>query len=281
MNAFSLSRVVLLGLFVLTTVACDGSYYNEDTHELVTLDAAGSESMQAEEELWWLWSCSEGDYSCNCQGDKEWSWKWGGGWFPYYGWDCGCFDGFEGGYCENDTRTWDERVDGWVKGQYCEYSWASDYYVNDASYEPYDYDTWEWVHEPSSEYRSQSSCVAADCIWVECFANEMSAVNSYDSFTAEKMCNNYQGPWKDKCDFDHYEPGALAFAGPGELCGFTYPKCPEAATNNCFCGDAAKEDFLADWNDNGKMANWCPTSFAHSDGRSQPCSLNGYTFSPQ
>ena len=45
MNAFSFSRVVLLGLFVLTTVACDGSYYNEDTNELVTLEAAGSESM--------------------------------------------------------------------------------------------------------------------------------------------------------------------------------------------------------------------------------------------
>ena len=63
-------------------------------------------------------SCNEGDYACNCQGEQEWSWKWGGGWFPTMDTTVAASDGLEEEYCERDTRAWGERVDGWLKGQY-------------------------------------------------------------------------------------------------------------------------------------------------------------------
>lgn len=273
---------LIVGLFLCTALIACGGYYDEDTGEFVGIESVGSETYEEQDELWWLLSCNEGDYACNCQGDQKWSWKWGGGWFPYYGWDCGCFDGFEGTYCEDDVRTWDERVEGWTRGNYCEHSWDSDSYVESGDYESYDFGSAEWpVHQPSTEYTTQSACVAAECIWVECFSDDFSVVGSGDTLNAEKMCNNFEGPWKDKCEFDHYAPGPLAFAGPGETCGFVYPKCPDVATQNCFCGDAAREAFTADWCDGGQLQDWCPAVHQYDDGRSQPCRVNGYTFAPQ
>ena len=273
---------LIVGLVLCVTLIACGGYYDEDTGEFVGIESVGSETYEEQDELWWLLSCNEGDYACNCQGDQEWSWKWGGGWFPYYGWDCGCFDGFEGTYCEDDVRTWDERVEGWTRGNYCEHSWDSESYVESGDYESYDFGSAEWpVHQPSTEYTTQSACVAAECIWVECFSDDFSVVGSGDTLSAEKMCNNFEGPWKDKCEFDHYAPGPLAFAGPGETCGFVYPKCPDVATQNCFCGDAAREAFTADWCDGGQLQDWCPAVHQYDDGRSQPCRVNGYTFAPQ
>ena len=275
-------RYLLVFLFSLIATGCGDAYFDEDTNELVGIELAGPDNFDAEDELWWLLSCNEGDYACNCQGDQEWSWKWGGGWFPYYGWDCGCFNDFEGTYCENDTRSWSERVDGWLKGQYCEYSWDTDSYEEESDYATYDFGAWEFpVHQPSPEYTTQHACVSADCIWVDCLGKPFDVMSNGGTLTEEKMCNNFQGPWAGQCEFDHYAPGPLAFAGPGEHCGFVYPECPEVATNNCFCGEDAREAFQSDWCDGGDFSNWCPTTYQHDDGRSQPCRVNGYTFSPQ
>ena len=275
-------RCLLVFLFSLIATGCGDAYFDEDTNELVGIELAGPDNFDAEDELWWLLSCNEGDYACNCQGEQEWSWKWGGGWFPYYGWDCGCFNDFEGTYCENDTRSWSERVDGWLKGQYCEYSWDTDSYEEESDYATYDFGAWEFpVHQPSPEYTTQHACVSADCIWVDCLGKPFDVMSNGGTLTEEKMCNNFQGPWAGQCEFDHYAPGPLAFAGPGEHCGFVYPECPEVATNNCFCGEDAREAFQSDWCDGGDFSNWCPTTYQHDDGRSQPCRVNGYTFSPQ
>ena len=178
-------------------------------------------------------------------------------------------------------RSWESRVENWLDGQYCEYAYESEYYEENASYEPHDFGAWEPKFQPSPEYRSQLACKQAECIWVDCFGSEMS-VSGQNGGTAnpEKMCNNFQGPWKDKCEFDHFVPGAINFTGFEETCGFVYPECPDAATNNCFCGDEAKEAFYADWCD-GDMGNWCPGTYQHNDGRTQPCAINGFTFSPQ
>ena len=282
MRTQSIQLVFNFSLTAFSLTACGDAYFDEDTNQLVgAVESVGSDPYQNQEELWWLLSCNEGDYACNCQGDQEWSWKWGGGWFPYYGYDCGCFDGFEGEYCERDTRAWGDRVDGWLKGQYCEYSWDSEYYEDESDYEPHDFGDFKWEHSPSPEYTTERACVQADCLWVSCTASEESITANGDTLSEEKMCNNFQGPWEGKCEFDHYAPGPLAFAGPGEHCGFVYPKCPDVATNNCFCGEAAKEAFVTDWCDGGDMTDWCPTRYRHDDGRSQPCQINGYTFSPQ
>ena len=187
---------LLFTLFSLT--ACGEAYFDEDTNQLVGgVESVGTDPYQDQEELWWLLSCNEGDYACNCQGEQEWSWKWGGGWFPYYGYDCGCFDGFEGEYCERDTRAWGERVDGWLKGQYCEYSWDSEYYEDESDYEPHDFGDFEWEHSPSPEYTTERACVQLTAYGLAV----PRAKNQYRqrwTLSEEKMCNNFQGPWEGK-----------------------------------------------------------------------------------
>ena len=182
-----------------------------------------------------------------------------------------------------EERSWESRVEGWLDGQYCDYSTETEYYEPNSSYEPHDFGAWEWPKfQPSSQYTTQHACVSAECVWVDCFVEEMQVVGfNADTLNPEKMCNNFQGPWKDKCEFDHYVAGPFAFSGPEEECGFVYPECPEVVTNNCFCGEEAKEAFYADWCESGDFRNWCPATHQYNDGRSQPCVVSGYTFSPQ
>jgi len=181
-----------------------------------------------------------------------------------------------------DKRSWNDRVEGWLDGQYCDYAYESEYYDADPDYQPHDFGASKLRFQPSPEYRSQLSCKQAECIWVECFGEEMQIGSSGSSgITSDYMCNNFQGPWKDKCEFDHYVPGILAFAGPGEKCGYVYPECPDAVYDNCFCGEEVKEAFYADWCDGGKKGDWCPDSHQYDDGRTQPCNSTGWTFSPQ
>lgn len=115
---------------------------------------------------------------------------------------------------------------------------------------------------------------------VECFPQSGDSLPYSTSIPAE-MCSDCGGPWQGKCEWKHYTPGFLAFAGPGEHCGFSYPVCPASEGKNCFCGQAAN-NVKEGWCDNGAgMQTFCPNALNHGNGRSQECSWSGWTVSPQ
>ena len=114
---------------------------------------------------------------------------------------------------------------------------------------------------------------------MKCFESSNSQFNTP---SADEMCSQCAGDWRGKCEWHHYAPGALAFAGRGEHCGFKYPTCPKSAGKNCFCSNAAKDALKSGWCNNGQgMDKFCPASMVHGDGRSQECSWNGWTVAPQ
>jgi hypothetical protein len=118
-------------------------------------------------------------------------------------------------------------------------------------------------------------------MWVECFPESSSNLEQFtDDEGSNPMCPNCNGPWKDKCEWFSYEPGALAFAGPAGYCGFKYPKCAASVGKNCFCGESAVE-IQKGWCNNGNMENVCPKTHDYGDGRTSECNWSGWTLSPQ
>ena len=112
-------------------------------------------------------------------------------------------------------------------------------------------------------------------MWVSCFE---STNNQFNMPPADEMCSHCSGPWEGKCEWHSYEPGALAFAGPGKHCGFKYPSCPESKGKSCFCGQDAIDELREGWCNNGMgMATFCPSAIDHGDGRKQACSWNGWS----
>merc|ERR550525_2010666 len=96
-----------------------------------------------------------------------------------------------------------------------------------------------WTYEPTLSLSSQSKCESAGCMWVKCFPASGNSL-PFSTSNSSEMCSHCGGPWQGNCEWKSYEPGALAFAGPGKHCGFSYPECPASEGMHCFCGDAAE-----------------------------------------
>jgi len=200
------------------------------------------------------------------------------GWSWWFGWgDCNCFDGWSGDCCDSwSVSDWDKKVYEWNRGESCKAQpeAACQHASNPPA--PVEY-TQQWEYEPNKALSTQSQCVSAGCVWATCFPQPYGF--TYDA--ADEMCSHCHGPWKGKCEWDHYAPGWLAFAGPGEHCGFKYPACPESVGKNCFCGEA-KDELNSGWFNGGQgMDKFCPQAMDHGDGRTQKCLWNGWTIDPQ
>ena len=158
----------------------------------------------------------------------------------------------------------------------------------------------QWKHAPTEGISTERQCEQSGCMWVKCLTTENNAVLLS---SADEMCSQCSGLWEGKCEWFHYSPSALphyalactiiclilmllgflAFAGPGEYCGFKYPVCPATAGEHCFCSADAIKEIRTGWCNNGRgMSTFCPQNMTHSDGRTQqPCSWNGWTIWPQ
>ena len=65
-------QLAFLVFTALSLTACGEAYFDEDTNQLVgAVESVGTDPYQNQEELWWLLSCNEGDYACNCQVSKS------------------------------------------------------------------------------------------------------------------------------------------------------------------------------------------------------------------
>lgn len=193
--------------------------------------------------------------------------------------NCKCYSGWSGGCCNDwSVSDWEQKVSKWNEGESCEAQ--PNQACNKVSNSPA-IKTWTptWTYPPDTSKGSQSSCEQAGCMWVDCF---QSSNNQFNSPPADEMCSNCDGPWKGKCEWHHYVAGALAFAGPGEHCGFKYPACPSSKGSNCFCEASAINALKTGWCNNGDgMGTFCPNAIDHGGGRTQECAWNGWTVSPQ
>lgn len=193
---------------------------------------------------------------------------------------CNCESGWSGGCCNNWRESdWSKKVDDWKRGDSCEAQPENACKRVSNSPDPVTFDV-VWTHEPDNSKITESQCTNAGCLWTECFPSNNAA--SFGTETAATMCSQCDGPWKGRCDWHSYEPGFLAFAGPGKHCGFNYPDCPASVGKNCWCDDAAKQDLADSWCDNGKnMERFCPNAYDGGGGRSQECTWTGWTIQPQ
>ncbi|GMH49750.1 hypothetical protein TrRE_jg9152 [Triparma retinervis] len=199
---------------------------------------------------------------------RSWSW-----WFGFG--KCRCETGWSGSCCDDwSVSDWDAKVDAWNRGNSCEAQPGSA--CKEVSNSPAALDvTQSWKYEPDGDLDSQSKCEEANCMWVSCFE---STNNQFNMPPADEMCSHCSGLWEGKCEWHSYEPGALAFAGPGKHCGFKYPSCPESKGKSCFCGQDAIDELREGWCNNGMgMATFCPSAIDHGDGRKQACSWNGWS----
>jgi len=223
----------------------------------------------------WLGATAH-DYCSWCENAPSRSWNW------WFGWgDCECYEGWSGKCCDDwSVSDWTQKVADWSAGKSCEAQPENACKLNFHVSESIKH-TQTWQYQPEADdVRTQSACEDKGCMWVECFEASGNGL-PYATSDPSAMCSNCEGPWKGKCDWKHYEPGFLAFAGPGEHCGFSFPVCPASEAQNCFCGDAATK-VKEGWCNNGEgMNTFCPNAMAHEDGRTQACSWNGWTVSPQ
>jgi len=195
-------------------------------------------------------------------------WNW---WFGFG--ECKCYEGWSGECCDEwAVSDWNAKVAAWSQGKSCKAmpNNACDKNSNLPAAQTF---TRTWKHVPDSMLKSQSQCEANNCMWVECFEASGNSL-PYSSNKPEEMCAHCGGPWKGKCEWKHYAPGFLAFAGPGEHCGFQYPQCPTSEAKHCFCGEAAQKVREA-WCSNNAAMDFCPNAMTHGDGRTQECSWNG------
>ena len=198
-------------------------------------------------------------WSCANAPSRSWSW-----WFGFG--SCACDDYWSGQCCDGwSLGSWSDKWEEWVAGKSCEAQpenackKVTGGAQVSATFEQ------EWKFEPVT--KTQAACEAESCMWVECFPDDG---NWLGTTALEMMCNECEGPWKGECDWHSYEPGALAFSGPGKYCGFRYPTCPASAGSNCFCGEEAISTLRAGWCNNGQgMGDFCPSAMDHGDGRTQ------------
>mmetsp|Transcript_26820 Transcript_26820/g.46545 ORF Transcript_26820/g.46545 Transcript_26820/m.46545 type:complete len:252 (-) Transcript_26820:47-802(-) len=210
---------------------------------------------------------------CENAPSRTWTWLFG------YG-ECKCYKGWSGSCCnEWEVSDWSQKVAEWSKGDSCKSQPQNACKLNSNLPATKEYNQ-TWKYQPTSY--SQSQCEATEgCLWVECFEDSGNGL-PYSTSDPEEMCSHCGGPWQGHCEWKHYTPGFLAFAGPGEHCGFSYPVCPASEAKNCFCGEAAKEIKNGWCHNNGAgMDAFCPSAMKHADGRTQQCSWNGWTVSPQ
>lgn len=213
-------------------------------------------------------------FQCKNAASRGWSW--------WFGWgDCQCTEGWSGDCCDDwSVSDWGQKVSDWGQGKSC--AAHSENACKHISNLPATVDSMRtWSYPPTSDLSTQSQCEETNgCMWVECFPQSGDSLPYSTSIPAE-MCSDCGGPWQGKCEWKHYTPGFLAFAGPGEHCGFSYPVCPAIEGKNCFCGQAANK-VKEGWCDNGAgMQTFCPNALNHGNGRSQECSWSGWTVSPQ
>jgi len=209
---------------------------------------------------------------CDNAPSRSWSW-----WFGFG--ECECYNNWSGRCCsEWSLGDWDQKVADWSRGESCEAQPGQACAVVTSSPASQTH-TQIWKHQPEASLSSQSQCEASGCMWVECFPSDNAGLGVAP---AEDMCSQCDGPWKGRCEWSEYSPGFLAFAGPGKYCGFKYPACPASAAKNCFCGEDTMQELRTGWCNNGEgMGTFCPNALDHGDGRTQQCSWNGWTISPQ
>ena len=215
-------------------------------------------------------------YCWSCENAPSRSWSW---WFGFG--SCNCESDWSGSCCGSwSVSDWDKKISEWSKGESCEAQpeQACKKVSNSPPEYQVDSNLLEWEYEPSS-HTSQRQCENANCIWVECFkASSGARLSNTDPDT---LCSHCDGPWEGKCEWNSYEPGPLAFAGPGKNCGFQYPKCEADKGENCFCGSATQE-IKEGWCNSGRgQDKFCPRALDHGDGRTQECVWSGWTISPQ
>ena len=213
----------------------------------------------------WCWSCENAP-------TRSWSW--------WFGWgSCNCYSGWGNSCCASwSVSDWEDKVSAWNRGESCEAQPSQACRKVSGSPATASW-TQTWKYPPDTTKSSQSTCEASGCLWVECFPSNN---NQFNSPPADQMCSHCDGLWEGKCEWHHYAPGILAFAGPGEQCGFRYPSCPASEGSNCFCSDTAITHLKESWCDSGaNMVDFCPVAMEWSDGRSQECSWNGWTVNPQ
>jgi len=213
-------------------------------------------------------------YCSWCQNAPSRGWSW------LFGWgDCKCHDGWSGDCCDEwSVSDWNQKVADWSRGESCEAQPDNACKLISNVPESTNY-VQTWKYAPSTQSSSQQQCEDNGCMWVECFEASGKTL-PFSTSDPSAMCYHCEGPWKGKCEWKHYEPGFLAFAGPGKHCGFSYPVCPAIEGKNCFCGEAATK-VKEGWCDNGTgISTFCPNAMQHTDGRTQECSWNGWTVSP-
>merc|ERR1711998_781268 len=138
---------------------------------------------------------------CDNAPSRSWSWWLGFG-------SCECYDNWSGRCCsEWSLGDWDQKVSEWSRGESCEAQPDQACATVSNSPEPTTH-TQVWAHEPSSSLSSQRMCEASGCMWVECFKSKNKALGTA---SADEMCSQCSGPWKDKCEWHEYSPSVLAF----------------------------------------------------------------------
>lgn len=212
-----------------------------------------------------------------CDNAPSRSWNW---WFGFG--ECKCHDNWSDRCCATwSVNDWEKKVADWSRGESCEAQPGQACARPQTNSPAPVKHTQKWKHEPSETLTTEAQCVQNYCMWVEC-SEAKSSGSTLGTPPADEMCSQCDGPWAGKCEWNHYKPGVLAFAGPGEHCGFKYPVCPERVAKHCFCGEAAVQELRAGWCNNGAgMSTFCPAAMDHGDGRSQACTWNGWQIWPQ
>jgi acetone carboxylase gamma subunit len=204
----------------------------------------------------WCWRC--------VQAPHRWGWLLE---------QCQCDDGWTGACCDEwSVADWKEKVADWNRGRSCEEPQSHCRRISQPPI-PISHQN-NWTYQPSIYGRT--TCIKKGCIWVKCLSSD----SSFSNVGPSEMCPQCSGPWTGKCKFHSYSPSILAFAGPGDHCGYKYPICPDDAAENCFCGHA-KTQFMKEWDRGTGLNNFCLDTYEYGDGRRQPCAWSGYTFTPQ